>query len=141
MTKELIIQRLQDIIAQLEQLPTAQFNFDLYVTNLDEQNHCNSICYIAGWYPIWFPKVNLTYNDIGIVSITRCKRIDVILGKYHGLNANLIDVLFYGHTLFIGEDCIVFNTLSNNLQQVQQVFAAIRKLVAEDKLDSYLILN
>jgi hypothetical protein len=141
MTKKTILKRLDATITKLTTLESSQFRYNEFVTKFNTERTCGTVCCVAGWYPIWFPKVNLTYNDIGIVSITRYKHIGTILGKYHGLNANLIDVLFYGHTLFIGEDCIVFNTLNNNLQQVQQVFAAIRKLVAEDKLDNYLILN
>jgi hypothetical protein len=143
MTKELIIQRLQDTIAQLEQLPAAQFNFDLYVTNLDEQNHCNSICCIAGWYPIWFPEVGLMYKSAPttIQPVNNVNSIRKTLSSYHSIHFELIDIFFYSSLIDGPLDYLRKGIDTNSLRSIIEVWKRVVCEIKKNKLDRYLFLT
>lgn len=96
MTKKLVLERLQATIDNLRSLPNSKFSYEVFVDQYDSKKECGTVCCVAGWYPKWFPKSGLIWEDDTLSVKSRDKEIDTVLKKHHGLSKELISILFYG---------------------------------------------
>lgn len=143
MTRELILERLDATIKKLTTLKKEYFDYQYYVSEFDDQHSCGSVCCVVGWYPKWFPEVNIVYHDRTITINSEesiYHTLETLLMNYHGINYQLMKVLFYGRSFEEG-DIFVSNNSRNSLLQVRKVFCQIRSLIADSKIDCYLKLD
>lgn len=106
MEKQLIIERLQATINELEKLAPANFRFESYIS--EYAGTCGTVCCVAGWYPRWFPDSELIWTvagsgDVELSSkfgmMTSSRYIKIALKEYHGLDGQTISALFFGTEL------------------------------------------
>lgn len=142
MELQLILQRLKATIDKMETLSESQFNYLNIVTKFDFQENCGTVCCVAGWYPVWFPKegfqYEIIYSDSDIAGFDIVQVVDGIpysgggqidLCEYHGLSLSIIQTLFYGETLLAENEVLVENDIENNLDTVIRVFKRVYELL------------
>jgi hypothetical protein len=101
MDKNLVIQRLENTIEKLKQLPPENFNYSLWIT--DSKEDCGTVCCVGGWYPKWFPQSGLIWVDIlGGVEIDHVDGMLIVdaLSAWHGISIPETKALFAGQMLF-----------------------------------------
>lgn len=153
-TRQIAIKRLEATIEMISNLKSKQFNYQNFVTKADKENTCGTVCCVAGWYPMYFPKSNLIYEilfDNTLSLSTKDNHSAAIeLLNYHKLNYNVIYSLFYGHDLYVhniitNDDKLILenieqiNMSETSLKEVKQRFKTILKLIKNKELDNLLI--
>jgi len=101
LTKKQVLERLNATLKNLEELPSRNFDYSSYVTRskITDEGTCGTVCCAAGWYPKWFPEAGLKWMDGDLTVANRNKHnVDITntLANYHGINKDLINILFYG---------------------------------------------
>lgn len=97
-TKQKIV-KLNWTINKLKKLKPQQFQYNTYVEHFNYETNCGTVCYIVGWYPKWFPSSKFTWDG---EKLSKLKHEDYLanirgaLKKYHGLEIEEINYLFYG---------------------------------------------
>jgi hypothetical protein len=158
MTREQILQRLDDTITRMKELDESEFFYTHFVKETNKEK-CPTICCIAGWYPKWFPEAELRWIPSGerpdmTLDVSygknscadRYSYINVMyqLCNWHGLHLSLVDCLFMGRKLYYGKDYSLeiraSKGMHSSLPEVLLVWETVRDLVAKGELDFYLKL-
>lgn len=106
--KATVLKRLEATITMLHSLEPEQFDYSEFVRKGEIYNNkpCGTVCCVAGWYPLYFPKANLQWKAMEDRVELReeymgRRTIKNRLIKYHGLHEDIISFLFWGTTLRI----------------------------------------
>src|SRR6478609_1840397 len=120
MPLHLAIKRLENTIVKLKRLHADKFDYSNFVTKLDSETKCPTVCCVAGWYPTWFKNSGFIWEEtaqyyfrgesitktLGVVGgkkdkvwFMRMAEIKAQLIKWHGLDTSVIEYLFFGAQL------------------------------------------
>ncbi len=113
MAKQLVLKRLNATLKNLKELPNSNFNYGDFVKRKKTIDGvtCGTVCCVAGWYPKWFPKSGLTWDQFGLSAPEGADVSDMLM-KHHGISNDLVSVLFYGQKE-------IFNSQKNDLINIE----------------------
>jgi hypothetical protein len=143
--KNKILKKLKDTLSHMKELREEQFDYSQYISEFDIENKCGTVCCVAGWLPIWFPKdfkfgKTLCCGDV--VFIPEPKQpyigdIQVYLSEYYEIDNKIIRMLFYGENVTKNVEVILENDLNNTLPNVIKIWEKVIELI-ENEVIEYL---
>lgn len=84
-------------------VPESAFRYDRYVSQYSAEKKCGTICCIAGWLPLVFPKV-FKWLQVGREFIVKIHHMPTVgfpkqIQRFFGIDNNIYGYLFQGKAL------------------------------------------
>lgn len=144
MEKELIISRLESTIDNLKKLKPNQFKYDNFVSEIDPDTKCGTVCCVMGWYPQWY-KMGFVYDKKGFLEIDEevkeAQEVNTnsdLLRMYHGISNDLIEAMFYANERCQDQFGLPFNDWEADLTDITDLFEVVLSKIKSGELDAEL---
>lgn len=134
MKKSKVIRGLSKTLSKVKsKLNDYKFRYDIPIYDFAETARFVVVGSIEGYYPLWYPNSIFEYRMSKLDSIGYYD-IKGALSVFHGINEELVEVLFYGDSYRNG-DIYIENSKTNSLSGVIIVWENIIDLIKKDKIE------
>ena len=138
MDVEKSIQTIEKVLIKLKELPDKNFDFNTWVTKLDENediNNCNTVCCAYGWFPTWFPNSGIKYhvNNNEEIVLNYAHNHSKVL-ELTGFSEEISNCLFEGRSVYNKERKLIEGIeLDFSKQEVIEHWEKVLNFIKENK--------